>query len=346
MTNIEQYRHGDFGFLTIDEIVDDFMIHSFQDGRKYYPNMLRICADMWNRIYDKELRGFKSEYITVDKRTNSARLPIGYVRWYSLTAVDDCNNMQPLGYNEFYATTKKPKKDKGCGCKSCSCNSDLCGSMAGIDIAYEDIDFNGTIYQKVIKTKKCANGDIIQEIKEPYVKKNPDEEDSGDDTVDVIVYRTFNKFIAKVDVKSCGCVIDTPENKKKCVSACGCAVSCCTDKNNNTPLWTGNSKEGKFKIDTERGVIWLMGVKADKLILSHTSNGGKDCKNMLIPEYAKDALMAGMWWGSHRFRKGVSLGEKREMKREFTNEVQELLEFLWPIVPNDMIELESQFHKW
>jgi hypothetical protein len=337
MKNEQQYLKGNYGFKTLSWVVDDFMKVTFNDGRKYYLNFLSIARSVWKELYWKELKAFKQKRIEVDKSTGTARLPADYIRWQAVGLVDDCNNIVPLSYNPYFVTAPKLKAPKGCGCTKCSCDSDLCGVLAGLDLTYEDVVYGEQTFQRIIKSKVCENGDLIREITEPFLTKDADDQD-------VIAWRTRPERVTKVEVSPCGCVIDTPENRKTCIQVCGHFLpfekECC-----ETPLWTGSNKNGKFKIDEDRGVIWLMNVKADKVILSYTSDGEDDCSEIIIPEYAVEAVKAGIYFHSIRYRK-MSDSEKEWARKNFSVELEQFLHFLWPIVPHEMRETEDIFYKW
>lgn len=333
----ERYKKGEYGFTRLSKLVDDFCIEMFDDGKRFFLNYFKIGKIVWNKLFYTDLKAFKDTYLLVDKSTNTARLPPNYKKWYALSVVDDCNNKQFLSYNEYFVTAEKPKNNK-CGCKKCSCSSELCGDMAGVNIAYEDVVYNNTTYQKVIKTKVCETGDIVEEIYEPLLTKNAE----GDDE---IVFKTTRRHVATLDTSPCGCILDTPENKLKCVSACGHKITCCR-KECKTPTYTGGDNAGKFKIDEDHGVIWLMNCTADKVLLTHSCNGTDNCGDTLIPDWAAEAVKAGMYYKGNRYRKGVPISDKQYAKSNYDHEVMEMFTFLWPIIPHEQIDTQDIMHLW
>lgn len=335
MHNIEEYKKGNWGFKTFEQYVDEYMLESFNDGKRYYLNFLHIVKMCWEKLYYKKMKAQIDQYLTIDKATNTARIPPHCSKWVSVAIVDDCNNKIPLGYNEAYVTAPKPKEKKGCGCKKCSCDSELCGTMAGINITYEDLYLVGETdpVQKVIKTKVCDNGDIIEEIKEPYLKKNEEDED-------VIVFREYTNRIGAVSKNACGCIIDSPENKKTCSDVAGCRIPC--DFTHKKHL----NSQGRIKVDSGLGIIYFINVSAKKAVLTFVGVPNFNCKVVLIPEYAGDVLKAYLHYHCMRYRSNISNADKKAAELNMGREEEEFFSFLWPIVPSEMAEIEDRFFKW
>jgi hypothetical protein len=249
MKNTEKYKHGEFGFYTLGDIVDRYMAHSFNNGRKHFKNMLIIGADAWKELYWKTLRVTKNKRIKVDRTTMTVRIPHDCMKVIAVKVLDDCYRAQSLTY-DAYKMIKAPVGD-GCGCKKCSCNSEPCGVINGVSYLSEDVELGGETYQRVIKTKLCPNGDLVQEISEPFAQKNSEGED-------VVVFRTYStSVLAQLTLKPCGCVEPTLDNQRKCTDFCGCPVVCCTPQCDPTEITVPANKYGHYKIDMETGLIYL-----------------------------------------------------------------------------------------
>lgn len=334
MKNAAKYKKGEFGFVPISKVVDEFLNDSFNDGRKYYTNFLKMAKRAWKKLYYMDLGITEKVVVYINKNTATAEIPAHSTLITAVFIVDDCRMKHQLSSNINLNTTEIPEKPKGCGCTACNCDNDLCGSANAVNFYTEMVDIDGTEYPKVYKTKLCSNGDIIEEITETLPK--------GDGAGGItIVTRTYNKYIGKVEVKPCGCVVNTVENNNKCAAACGCKCSNITDYQ----LPVGNNKFGHFAVDLERGILHLINVKQDYVIIEMQSDGEIEGEEIMIPEYGIDTITSGIYWRSLRFR-NVGIGEKNSAKIAHEVEIQELIEFLNPIDANGIKELQDHFMKW
>jgi hypothetical protein len=327
MTDKDIYKRGEYGFVPLSDFVDRFMAHSFNNGRKYYKNMLLIAADTWKELYWKTLRVTRTKRVCVDHATHTVRIPTDCLKVIEVRIFDVCDNMQELTYNP----RRQPKAlaAKGCGCKKCDCTSSVCESMGTVAHLSEDIEFSGVIYQKLTKSKVCPNGDLVMEITEPFAKKD---ENGGVQ----VVFRTYQNRVGSLAVKPCGCVENTVENNRVCCSALGTPISCCAP--------TCKTGEGQYKIDG--CYIHFFDISCDYVDINYITNGEECMSEIMIPEYCREAMFAGLYLFSIRFRQTISPYEKRAAKTEWAMEKQELYEFLNPISAHDFNELQHQFPKW
>lgn len=337
----EKYKEGNYGYMPLTEVVNSYMNDSFNDGRKYMTNMLRIGADVWNKFYHRTLKIPKTKVLEINKSTNTADIPLYYDALPKVFIVDECNKLQQLFSDDNYNVVDmviKPKR--GCGCTKCNCDNEVCAASAQVTFVEEDVIINNQTYKHVTQRKLCSNGDIIEEVS-GYVAQGSATQDG---TFTVVPFKD-RKFISNVAVKTCGCVINVPDNNEKVIDACRCAVICCfPGKNNQIPV--ALNKHGHFKMDIERGVIHLIGVKQNKIIFSCNSNTKSD-EEIMIPEFALDFMKTGMHFRSLRFRNNISDGKIQSAKREHSMEEQELLEFLNPIDYVEWKEFKSGFFpKW
>lgn len=334
MTNKEQFKKGEYGFLPLTDVVDRYMINSFNTGQKYYKAMLLMAAETYKQLYWKTLRVPKNKRVAVDKTTMTVRMPHDCLKLVGVKIIDHCDNTQYMTHNP-YKNIVAPPVATGCGCKVCACQSDLCLYINGITHVTEDVELNGQTYQRVIKTKVCPNGDMIQEITDPYAVKNGNAIE--------ISFFTRQERIAALTVLPCGCVEPTQDNRKTCYQVCGCPVDCCDDGCDNNER-VRRSRDGNYKVDD--CIIYLFDTSAAFVEVSYVSTGEECATEIMIPEYCVEAMYAGLFLGSIRFRQNVSPMQKREAKRDFEIEKQELYEFLNPIAEHDFLALQGYFPKW
>lgn len=328
--NREQLQNGLYAHYSLSDVVDRFMVRSFNNGRKYYNNFLLIAQDVWKELYWKTLRIPKTKVLPIDLTTMTVRIPGDCMKIFALRTPGNCGP-EYLKYNGQLDLV--PASKKTCGCKDCNCDSEACASMHGIQVMQEDVELGGQIYQRVIKTRVEGNH-IVHEIKEPYAVQN------GPSTT--ITYDTHTESVATLDTKPCGCVIDSPENRRKCYDYSCCPVECCDTKCPDL-----RDRPGEYKIDRERGLIYLYDSYAKKVTLTYASNGEEHAEEIMIPEYCMPAMYAGMYLGSIQFRTGQrGYYEVQAAERKFNYEKQELYEFLNPLIPHEFMQLQYKKTLW
>lgn len=334
MQNKEKYKKGEYGFVPISKVVDEFMNDSFNDGRKYYTNFLKIAKRTWKKLFYMELGLTESVVVYINKSTNTAEIPPLTTSVIGISIVDDCKKLHALTTDDNLNIKEIPAP-KGCGCKVCDCDNEVCSGSNPMDYFTEQVNIDGTDYPKVTARKLCANGDVIEEITESLPK--------GDGAGGFnIVTRKSQKYIGKVAVKpACNCVVNTAENKKVCVELCGCR---CDHHHNQIPV--GKNEHGHYKLDLDRGIIHLIGVKQPYIIVRKQGNGEVTDQEIMIPEYGIDCITSGMFYRSLRHRSNISGAQKREAHISYKMEVQDLIEFLNPIDPEGVRELQDHFMQW
>lgn len=333
----EKYKYGKYGFVSLTQVVNSYMNDSFNDGRKYFTNILRIAKDAWFYLYRSTLKIPKNKVLPVNKSTNIADIPVDYNGMGRVFIVDECGKLQQLFTDDnINVIDMQIKPDTGCGCTKCNCDNEACAATSQITYTEEDEIINNQTYKKITQRKLCNNGDVIEEVN-GYVTK-------GGETLTIIPY-TERRFIAKVEVKPCGCVLNIPDNNKNAFDACGCAVICCyPTKDNQIPV--AYNKYGHYKVDTDRGVIHLVGVKEDKIIFTYQSNE-QSSEEIMIPEIAVDYIKAAINFRSMRFRANIHPGRIDAAERYMARTEQTFIEDLNPI---DLVEVNalksSHFVKW
>lgn len=338
MNKLDKYRHGEFGYVKLTDVVNEYMNDSYNDGRKYFTNILLMAARSWQRLVRTTLKLPVNKIIYVDKSTNTVVLPANFDGPCKVYVIDECNKLQELFYDENHNVVEipPPPAKKGCGCAKCNCDNEVCTTTNQVNYLEEDVVINSITYKKITQTKICSNGDIIEEIAEPIA------EGDGEGGFTVIT-RNYKNYIAKVDVKPCGCIINVPSNNQKLIDSCGCAVICCRPKN-QIPI--AFNKRGHYKLDLERGVIHLINVKEKKVLLVYQASFENEYE-IMVPEYTLDFLTTDIHFRSMRFRSNVSDSKIDKAEQRRNKEEKEVREFLGPINMQELNAFKSShFPKW
>lgn len=145
-----------------------------------------------------------------------------------------------------------------------------------------------------------------------------------------VVEQTCNTNVdCNVEVKACGCIVDTSANCAKLKSCCGDILeSCCTNSLKNlasaTPYPTAPNPFGGYKFDESTGRIYLDDYFCgDKVLISYYTDGSINGQ-YYIADWAVPAAMAGIYWRSIQFNKRVGLGEKSYAERQYGKAMDKL----------------------
>lgn len=290
---------------------------------------------MWNTIW-----AIKHKYVEVDCTTSpsSILIPPDMVRFININVVDDCDKIRSLTFDENMNTLPVPAIKKGC--KICGEVDVLSQCISDISLIQKDVVIDEETYVEKLWKRVSSTGCLV-EIREVPVKKfETAESESGYE----IGYEKIEKHICQFDTKPCGCIKNTDENKELIKTHCGCLFNGCSAKLCDTTFARKYAKFGAIKI--EDGRIWITGNEAKQVILSYQTNG--ECKDseLMIPEYAVNAVIFGIDYRSKALAPGFDRYEKRESEKAWNRAKQELEEFLNPIIMTEFINVQMAIPLW
>lgn len=325
--------------LTLKEVVDEYFLASFNDNRKYYPNYLSAAMWVWKDLLKDTIWSVVNKYIKIDHDQSPFKIPIpkDSIRLINVSVEDSCGNLQPLTIDNYINVLTKPVPEKKCGShKEKSCSDSMCDAIDSISVRLKDVIIDGQKYTEKIWNKRLSNGDIM-EIREVPVKEF---DQSGYYT---IVIDVREKFICHLDTNASGCIPRTDKNVKLLATHCGCFISSCMEESCPTDLQKTHNNYGKIKI--EDGHIYIF-VDSEYAIITYQTNGTCSGDNVLIPEIAVPAMLAGIASRTIQFRPNISINEKRSARIFYNGEKDELYTFLNPIRPDEFIRQSWMIPKW
>lgn len=344
---------------TLAEATDQYLILRGISKKKYYPSFLVASKWAWRFLFKNTIYSTRSEWFTLKAGTpyNYIDVPRGTQRIFSVATLDKhCNKLIPLFYNNGINIIPKPlPSQKKCGCGSCDC-SGLCEDANSLTYTTKVLfSINGVDYIEKTWVKVCPNGDVLEFRTVPVKKYNNFTGDPGDYNNDymndfdighppfsdyTIVYEDFQKIICKLDVQPCGCPIESIENEQKLNEFCGCflpANSCCKKKHCNDFLGQiNNNCKGEIKISDCGTKIYFIPHKGERLLpdflLLNWQTSGENCDEYVqVPDYAMDAIFAGVNYYSMRYNNSYSINEKMQSKWEWQSEQNNLISYLNPL---------------
>src|ERR1035437_3790820 len=293
---------------TLAESVDLYLIARGINKKKYYSSYLVQARLVWRHLFQKTIYAVSSEWKTLKKGVpyDYIDVPSGMLRLFSVSTLDECNEIIPLFYNNRLNVISKPAT-KNC---NCTCDCELCDDINAMTLTTKLIfTDNGTDYYEKKWVKACANGDMIEYREVPTKKYNTFQGDTREGGY-TIVTEKFQNTICKLTVKVCGCPENTQENCYLLNTLCGEFLpfnSCCKKKHCDHFLGAINdNKKGHVKVSECGTKIYFKPhphtkIKPEFLLVNYQTSG-ENCSDVVqVPEYGNEALWAGIDFYSKRY---------------------------------------------
>ncbi len=343
--------------LTLSAAVDQYMAENGIDSRKYGAKYLITAKWAWKKLFLNTLYVVQSTWEPLKKGEpyNYIDVPRGLVRLLSVGNPDKCGNIQPLYYNPQLNIIAKPTNKK-CGCNQCNCDG-LCEELNSLSVTTKELfTINGVTYYEKTWIKTCPNGDILEYKETPAKKYNDYIGNAGDFNPDFnpdfnvgnadlsnfsIVTETTQRKLCAVTVKPCGCVETTPENEAILLEHCGCQFNhCCKRGRRHCEQFLeniNNNRRGEIKISECGTRIYFKPshdthninlTNPEYLLVNWQSNGEIVGQQVQVPEYAYDALCAGIYYRVTKRNGKYNLSERLEAERMWEKENNNVITFL------------------
>lgn len=253
---------------------------------------MAAAKEVYTELNLYTIRKTKRMFVKVDKQTNTIRMPDDFVMLSSLSVIDPyCGEIIPLVIN---TTILKDVVDSGvnrsCECE-CGCDSKLCGNI----FKYESIQRQVTAplpggggetmdYTETTRKRIDEHGNVMQEICGPVLKYDSE---TGVHTATVVECQEYQ--ICQLEIKECGCVVESPENIEKFSSVCcggnyetECGTICCPEDN----------PYGYNFVDGSSKIAFASNFKFGEVLVRYYAD--VPTKELEIPRVAKQAIIAGI----------------------------------------------------
>lgn len=319
--------------LPLSEVLDNLLAGQGNSMRSHYMGSLIHAKWAWKELLRTTV--YSITHHVVDVVDGRVILPGNIGQMLSISTVDDCNNLQPLAHNpninthdlSIVATTS-------CKCKG---QDTLCDLVDSIIYRTEQMEINGETYPKKIWNSVDACGELREITETPVYNSITDE----------VEYITTHTRLCEVEVTDDGCLKKTPENELVVRQHCGCFMlsNCCAT--NGTRIPSSISPFGTWTWEANSSsVIHLRDVTASKLIITAQGNGDCSAREMMVPEFAVDALMWGIMHRQAAFSPIKGINEKRHALNEYRRVRYELVKHLNRFDPEAFMELGGIIPKW
>lgn len=361
----------------LSEVVDNLLIDRQISKKKYMAAYMVMAKKEWQKLFRNTIWEVQSKWMTLKKGSpfNYIDKPEGASRILSISVEDRCKLIQPLFYNPQLNVLDKPAQKK-CGCKvDCGCGG-VCESASSMTYTTKVIfTINGTDYYEKSWLEVCKNGDVLEYKETPTKKYNNTTGDGGDfnndynDDYDIeaapfsdytVVTVKSQRKICKLEVKECGCPVETEENAQILNDSCGCNLNfSCTGKRKHCRQYFENIDNNYFgevkmgecgtKIYYRPSPQWkkVSDVEFPEfLLVSYQTNGLNVPDEVMVPDYALDAIETGIYWRSIRFNTSVPSSTKDDAKYQYQMEVDKVVSYMNPVSLIELGKIQDIQIRW
>lgn len=294
--------------IPIHKVVSAAMIDMYGDiSQSGLQQTLLFNAGRGYRKLNNEVlkMGRRKVLLTVNKNTHTATLPLDFYEESFVGVIDNYGQKVPLRLRTNLTDTNNIEdiecEDK---CPKCAQDKNICKELQ----ITEDtviIVINNSTYEQTITKKLYPNGDYFIETRIPVL-------DIENNTV---VYTTQKEFIAKINLKDCGCIEDTAENIDviKCnayETYCSYYAPCC-----------GISLDGSYQIFEETGLIkFSHNFQFNKVYLEYQGFLPKKNGQYQIPEICFETLVNWIKFKSVENKPNIPMNQRQWYWQMYLNE--------------------------
>lgn len=333
--NGQDYNNGQF--ITVDEAINSLISREQGVGTDKKLHYKELAKDVFNMMNLSAIKQTRRILYTIDPRLHSITFPEEYFAFSTISAINDQGKLEPLIVNTDI-TDDIVDLGLDTQCESeCNCTDVICNYSKHYETITEDVlakmpDDTLAPFTKIIRKFINKDGSVYMEITEPVAQIV-----DGEHTATIL--QTEKKFLCKLLVKECGCIIDNEYN-------------CDTWAKFGSSL----ALKGKQDLVTEWG---MPSRYFPKKCTYNISNDGKRLifpsnfpyrkvlvriyvtnltKNLLIPYLAKEAYLSGLKRLSTKFDRKASKGEKDEWANNYNKDMNLLRLILGRLMLNEYYE--------
>lgn len=362
---------------TISEVTDRFMMRVGIDKKKHFARYLVLAQECWEDIFQNTLWVIKSVWVPLKAGSlyNYGDVPADCLRLLSVGTDDRCGLIQPLFYNNQLNVVAKPTSKK-CGC-SCSDCGGLCSDVNSTTTTTKLMfSIAGVDYYQKCWLQVCPNGDTIEWCETPAKKYNNIVGDGGDYDEDEynedylignppfsdysIEYIKTQTKLCKLEVKPCGCPVESEENSQMFFDCCGFYINWgCHNKIKKCKQYSPNVNNNFFgevklsecgtKIEYKPSRNWKKVTDKeipDYMLVNYQTTGESVGSETLIPKYARNVMYAALDNGRKEYNSSFSQFEKTSAGYKYTDEKNKVVGYLNPIDLIFMAGVQDTAIRW
>lgn len=354
--------------MTLTDLVDDFCLAQGNLRESVITSLYRHGRWSWKELFRTTLWSVNKAVLCVDCKDHSVKLPAGCERVINISVVDECGKLHPLGFNTDWNTAKITCMKVNCTCNSCKGENTLCAAIDSIAVVTETVVINNQNYTKTTWTRYNGSGAVQIQEKTP----------AWDVKTSTVVYNTTVRTICNVETTENGCIKATRANMDTLRNTCGCGNF--LDQWNSWGLgwgnynlnrelipapynywgeWNynaadptiihifGNARQNDLhfnNVNEEEEHKWRSGLR--QVILDYQTNGETPDTEILVPQYAVEAIQIGMFYRQKYLSPRTSANERMAVKMEWESAKTQVARYLNPILLDNIAKLQTNVRLW
>ena len=361
--------------LTLGELVDNFCLEQGNMREAFITKYLVHAKWAWKDIFRTVIASTKTQAFAQYKNSTIV-LPADCEKLFNISVVDYCGNMHPLTFNPN-ANTTEVRCEKGCSCQKCNGQGTLCGAIDSLTATETYMQFYpppptppGPGVSLPVVTWVITNGcgDIQTVTKYPIPTWN------GAVYEDTKQWKTVTQTLCNVEVNDHGCIVPTPANMELLTTYLAPYGFVVAQWNgflyngvdyhhkellepvfNYYGYWNFNAADSQIVHIFRNSVCPICNTRTccdlnhtrqniGSIIVSYQTSGEVPGKEIIVPEYAYDAVTLGIMYRMKALSmKPSNIGEAKAL---YTDAKSKAMMFLNPVRLDDIYKLQSTKILW
>ena len=342
--------------MRLSDLVDDFCLKQGNRRESDYLRYLVFAKWAWKSMYRDTIWNIKSVALQMDHKKHTITLPNDCERLVNISVVDRFRKLHALTPDSDFNTVEVKCQKNKCSCHNCNGENTLCAVLDNITLTTTYVTIQSVQYPLYTWIRYSGDGALQQEQSIP----------TYDTAKAAVVYQTIFTTLCNLDIDDKGCIKPTAPNMGYLASYCG------WDGNNS--WWNGWGATyqpyktlippvynyfGYWKKNAaDPQIIHIFKNEYpdhhdDKnhhdeigtIIVTYQTNGETPGEEILVPEYAVEAVQTGMIYQQRKYN--PKDGDRDNSgKYQFDEEKIRVMKYLNPIRMEVVEKLQQQARPW
>lgn len=359
MKNLRQNGHA---VMTLSDLIDDFCLAQGNMRQAMILAQYRHARWAWKDLFRTTLWTIRKAVLCVDCEKHTVKLPDDCERLLTVSVVDCRGKLHPLGFNTDFNTAKITCVKPACSCNNCSGEDTLCGAIDTISTVTNTIIIHDVAYTQTILTRYDGSGAVQIQTTTP----------AWSEATSTVVYNVNIETICNVETTDKGCIKATQPNMDLLREHCGCGNflnewnglgrswgsayrEIIPSSYNYWGEWNFNAADSQI-IDIFHGTgnhfghtnaqeaQWRGNIR--QVIIDYQTNGETPETEILVPEYAVNAVQTGIIYQQKAFNPRVAESDKVAAKYAYRDAKMSVAKYLNPIFLEEIRKLQTHPRTW
>ncbi len=208
-------------YVSANELVDGMLIREGDTDQKNKGIYLFLLKEVYQDLNLSVIRNTERYLLKVNKQMQCVNVPDGFLELSSISVPNRHGKFEPLIVNENIDTDIVDIGASSiCGCDECQCDCAYCSSIRNYELISSIVpafmpdgstqNFTSTIRKKILK-----DGTYVRETTVPT-------QIFVDNVHTDTILQTTTETLCNLEIKECGCVVNTPKNEQLIYEFCDC----------------------------------------------------------------------------------------------------------------------------